>query len=85
MVGRWLQLLLEGAGLDPKGCEQNGVKVMGVLPELSEEAPVCLEHADGITLIFRLRRDTPAWAVPIGDLRLTWRRKECVPPVPMIP
>lgn len=73
-------MLLEEASLDRKASELTGVHVMGVVPELSAKAPVCLEHADGLTLIIRLQRDAPALAAPVGELRLTWRRKECAAP-----
>jgi hypothetical protein len=73
------QLLLSGAGLDPKGAGDNGVQYLGVLPDLEGGSPVELRAGDGLTLIFRLRRSAAAWGVPIGDLRLVWRRRECAP------
>eukprot|EP00884_Botryococcus_braunii_P005388 jgi/Botrbrau1/14850/Bobra.0326s0004.1 len=75
-------LLLAGANVDPKGAGNNGVELLGVLPDLEAGSPVQLEAGDGLTLICRLRRDSPGWAVPIGDLRLIWQRRD--PPESLI-
>lgn len=67
--------MLEGASLDMDSAGDNGVTFLGVTPAVTHAQPLLLRHADAVTLLFRLQRDSPGSAVPIGDLRLTWQRK----------